>query len=469
MAAGYDTGASVVGTDPAYAQLEKRMAELKGPEVEELRRFYADHQLAEPGETLSRYISFAMVVGPPPHFSFLAPHDQLPPGALAIEGFQEVLADFYPHSGLGGDWEKLGPRYDREIARLRPSISPIVLVCTSYLREVLKPGGWRSFTVVVEPLVGARTNFRNIVDHYWVIVGTTADVPLDEIRHAFLHFLIDPLPIRFQALVDSKHELLQVAARAPRLPSAYQQDFVAFFTECLIRGIELRLRRPSQRTPEALEAALAEADRSGYILVRPLVAQLQKFEQAEPAMHYYFPELLKGIDVAAEQKRFQNFAFAPAEERQESAHTAEGPANELDRWLTRGERQLAMQDAAGAVETFQQVLVKYPDLPRGMYDLAIASVLTRDSQRARTMFEKLVAPSADPGAAPVPPEILAWSHVYLGRIHDVAGEREQALAEYHAAMAVAAAPQDAIAAAQRGIASGYKRSGTGASAEPRKP
>ena len=46
-------------------------------------------------------------------------------------------------------------------------------------------------------------------------------------------------------------------------------------------------------------------------MVRPFVTQLQKFEKAEPAMSLYFPDLMAGIDVEAERKRLQNFAFAP--------------------------------------------------------------------------------------------------------------------------------------------------------------
>lgn len=467
FAAGYDPGANDIFVDPAYLQLQKDMEALQGPEVDSLRKFYREHQVADPSEMLSRYISFALVVGPPPRFSYLFGHDQLPPEVLAIEGFQEVMANFYPGSGLNRAWARLAPRYGRPIDRLRAPMSQIVLVSTSYLRDVPKPAGNRSFTVVLEPLVGGRTNFRSFGDHYSVVVGTTSDLPLDEIRHGFLHFLLDPLPIRYGSLLDPKRELLSVAARAPRLPQAYQQDFTAFFTECLVRAVELRLRRAAAGQ---LEAALTEADRSGYVLERPLVAQLEKFEKSEPAMQYYFPDLVKGINVPQEQQRLAAVQFAPAETPVEQAHAiAARPVTELDRWLARGERQLAMQDAAGAAATFEQVLAKYPSQSRAMYGLARASVLQKNAERARTLFEKLVAAPAQPDAPAVDPAILAWSHVYLGRIHDVEGDRELAVKEYNAALAVDGAPEAARQAAQRGITAGYKHSASSSSAELRKP
>jgi hypothetical protein len=57
---------------------------------------------------------------------------------------------------------------------------------------------------------------------------------------------------------------------------------------------------------------------------------------------------------------------------------------------------------------------------------------------------------------------LAWTHVYLGRIDDLrfarsedSKDREQAIAEYRAALAVEGAPEAARAAAQRGVEKAY--------------
>jgi len=78
--------------------------------------------------------------------------------------------------------------------------------------------------------------------------------------------------------------------------------------------------------------------------------------------------------------------------------------------------------------------------------------------RARELFEQVVTGAAGgagstPGADPV---ALAWSHIYLGRMHDLDGDRDEALADYRAALAVTDVPEDARAAAQRGIEQGYQ-------------
>ena len=469
MAAGYDVEASGATATPALVQLRTDLEHLQGPAADALRQFYRDHQLADPGETLSRYISFALVIGSPPKFNYILSHDQLPPDVLAIEDFQEVLAKFYAEAGLDRRWANVEPEYNHESDRLQSPMRQIVLVSTAYLREVLKPEGGRSFTVFVEPLVGNKINFRNFGDHYAVVVGNTSQPPLDNIRHAFLHFLLDPLPLRYREIVESKRPLLEIAARAPRLPVVYQQDFIAFFTECLIRAVELRLRRLA---PAQLEAALAEADTSGYVLERPLVQQLQIFEKAEPAMHYYFPDLVRGIDVAAEQKRLQGIQFAAADAPEKAEDPRTEQMAELNRWLGQGDRQIAMQDAQGAAATFESILQKYPNLPRALYGLAVASVLQGNGERAKELFEKLVAapaPAGQPAAMTGDPRILAWSHVYLGRIHDLQGDRELAVKEYRAALAVQGAPEAARLAAQNGVAAAYTPAMKSSNAEPQKP
>ena len=82
--------------------------------------------------------------------------------------------------------------------------------------------------------------------------------------------------------------------------------------------------------------------------------------------------------------------------------------------------------------------------------------------RAPRSFSKSWSPpphtaATDSAGAPVTsdPSILAWSHVYLGRLHDFADERDQAVSEYEAALAVDGAPEAARAAATRGVSAPY--------------
>lgn len=460
-AAGHEADVSSAGSHPVRARIRGELLKQQGPATAAVRRYYREHLLADPAATLSRYISFALVAGPPPKFSYVLRHDELPPDVLAIEDFTDVLASFYREAQIERLWTQVAPEYDREIARLHAPVSQLVMSTSGYLRELIKPTSPRTFVVYVEPLVGAKTNFRNYGDHSAIVLSLGGELPRDEIRHALLHFLLDPLPGRYKPTVAAKKPLLDLAARAARLPAEHKEDFPAFLTECLVRAVELRMRR---LPPEKLATAIDAAEGDGYVLVRAFVRELAKFEKAEPAMSFYFPDLLHGIETAAETKRLQGVQFAAAlatearapEDAKPSAGARE--ASELDAWLTEGERQIASQNAAGAVAAFQRVLEKYPEQPRALYGLAVAAVLQGEAERAKELFHRLVARPVQRGAGTPAqdPLLLAWSHVYLGRIHDVDGNRELAVSEYRAALSVEGAPEAARQAAQRGIEKGYQ-------------
>jgi Tetratricopeptide repeat len=458
-AAGFQVDDSLLAQMPARRALRADLLKMQGPATDALRQFYQDHALADPGDTLSRYITFAIVAGPPPDFRLPENEELVPPDVVALDGFQEVLSNFYREARLGSRWTWVEPEYEPALESYRAALRRIVTASDAYLREIVKPNGGRTFTVYVEPLVGARTNFRNYGDQYSVVVGSGPEIPADAIQHAYLHFVLDPLVLRNRPLEYKKRALLTLAASAPRLPVEYDNDFISLIDECLIKAVELRLRH---LTGPELEAALHGDDESGFILVRPLVAQLQLFEKSGPAMSYYFGDLISGIDVDAEQKRLKGFVFPPVESGpgpQEHENSEAVLASELDRWLVEGNRELEQKDASAATATFERILAKYPNDMRAMYGLAIASVISGHGDRAKNLFEQITSASAsDAASASVDPEILAWSHVYLGRIHDLEDERDLAVSEYRAALAVDDGPADARAAAQSGVETAYKAS-----------
>jgi hypothetical protein len=306
-AAGFNSDESTLAEMPSRLALRTELLTIQGPATDALRDFYRDHKLNDPGETLSRFITFALVVGPPPRFNYLLEHEVLPPDVLAIEEFQEILQNFYKEAHLDLRWQRVQPEYERAVGRDQSPVRRIVIVSNGYLREIYNPKFGHTFTVYVEPLVGARTNFRNNGDHYAIVIGSGPEFPTAEVQHAYLHFMLDPLPLKYRNVLMQKKGILNAAALAPRLPVEYRSDFLAFSDECLIKSVELRIRHLK---PEELEKALVENDRAGFVMVRPFVAQLQKFEKSEPAMSLYFPDLIAGIDVEAERKRLQNFAFA---------------------------------------------------------------------------------------------------------------------------------------------------------------
>jgi tetratricopeptide (TPR) repeat protein len=467
-----------VGGSPGRIQLRQRLHGLHGPAVEAVRKFYSEHALGDASATFSRFVSFGLAAGPPPRFEFELRKDELPPDALALEGFNQILANFYREERIDQLWEHYLPEYQATVESLNAPVSQIVFTASNYLREIVRPDTGRAFSVYVEPLAGGKTNFRNYGDHYEMVVGYSSDSSLDDIRHAFLHFLLDPMVIRYRVQAAKTSPVLEYAARAPRLPLEYRDDVSAFFDECLVRAVELRLRKLS---PAALSGEIDQAEGAGFVLVRPIYAGLTGFEKAEPAMSYALPDLIKGINVDAEQRRLRAVKFSDAVSTDAKAADAAGaeqpatatgtagvasgagrpasPAAETGD-LAEGHRQILARNGPAAAAAFQRVLAANPNDYSATYGLAVASALMGDPGKARELFSKIIAaaqtPSAHPGAAQPDPTDVSWAHIYLGRMYDVEGQRELAVAEYRSALSVDGAQASARAAAQRGVDAGYE-------------
>jgi len=463
-AAGFDSSVVATNQSAGRAQLRERMRALQGPAVEALRKYYQEHALADPGVTFSGFVSFALAAGPPPKFTFEMRREDLPPDALALESFNEVLANFYRESQLDQLWQHYQPDYERGVEFYSAPLSEVAFTATSYLREILKSNSPRTFSLYVEPLAGRKTNFRNYGDHYELVVGPIADPPMDDIRHAFLHFLLDPMAIRYRTQAARAAPLLEYAAHAPLLPVEFHDDFSAFFDECLVRAVELRLRHLS---PADLASAIDQAESSGYVMVRPIYAGLSGFEKSEPAMSYYLPDLIKGIDVAGESRRLRGVKFAEAAPAGQApgkhgAAVAAAPkvsADPVEQDLAEGQRQISARNGPAAAASFERVLAAHPDDLRATYGLAVAAALSGNPDRARELFSKVIAASKSPqvgGSAQPDPANVSWSHIYLGRMYDVEGQRDLAVAEYQQALAVEGAPESARTAAQRGVETGYQ-------------
>lgn len=445
-----------------------------GPALSALRNFYHNHELSDPGATLARYVSYGLLMGPPPRFELSVSREDLPPDVLALEGFNDILAAWYEEAHLEQLYRRVRPSYERQASQLDHTLSQTTLLETAYVREILRPRRNRSFTVFAEPLVGPRSNFRTYAGRYLLVVDPQPESAADEIRHSMLHFLLDGLAMSHHPPLEGRKALLDVAARAPRLPIEYREDIVALADECLVKAVELRLQK---LPPARAEAALDAAEADGFVLIRAFYSGLESYEKGEDPLNAYYEILVRKINLAAEAKRLAGVKFAaagpaPTGESAKPAAPPPAPLSELDQWLLEGENQLADKDTKSARATFERILEKYPSVPRAQYGLAVCVIVDGEEDRGKVLLEQVVAEltrsaqapptrgttlagepgPALPASALTDPRSLAWAHIWLGRIYDQRGAHDLAGVEYRAALAVESAPQSALAAAQRGLA-----------------
>jgi len=87
---------------------------------------------------------------------------------------------------------------------------------------------------------------------------------------------------------------------------------------------------------------------------------------------------------------------------------------------------------------------------RAAFLLARIASLQGKMEDARAEFEQAVQSSHDP-------RILAWSHIYLGRILDIQEKREAAVEHYRLALAAGDPASDTRNAAERGLTAPYHK------------
>ncbi len=91
------------------------------------------------------------------------------------------------------------------------------------------------------------------------------------------------------------------------------------------------------------------------------------------------------------------------------------------------ERALASGNPAEAGKLAQEALQANEDPARAYFVLAKVASFNGDMQGAQTDFQKALDAAKDP-------RVTAWCHIYLGRILDLQGERDSAVAQYKAAL-----------------------------------
>ena len=455
-AAGYEGDINPDNWSAFRAQMREQLRAQHGPAVEALKEFYRGHQFRDPAAMLSRFVWFGLVSGPAPKFQPVLRRDELPPDVLDLEGFSEILSNYYTEQNIGRLWRRVQPLYDREIDKLHDPVAEILFQSGTYLRTVVDPARPRTFTLIVEPLVGRITNVRNFGDHYAIILSGSEAIPTDVVRHAYLHFLLDGLALQYPHVISVKRPLYEMGAKAPRLAADLKDDFPSWFGECTVRAVEIKLKKLS---PSERDAALETSDVGGYVLVRPIFLGLPGYEKSEPTFRDYFPDLVRAIDVKTEQTRDAGIQFAAVQEAAPAKDLAGESVTRLRvttvpndpeaiAALTEGEKRLSEKNPRAAEASFKSVLAKYPNQPRAWYGLGMVAVLDHDAQRAKEVFGRLTTGEY---AASQDPLVMAWSHIYLGRIFEDEGQLERAKSEYQAVLTVQGAPAQAQQAAQKGL------------------
>ena len=117
--------------------------------------------------------------------------------------------------------------------------------------------------------------------------------------------------------------------------------------------------------------------------------------------------------------------------------------------LDLAEMKLMQGDVNGASALAHQELDRHSgDTARADFLLARCAVMQRNVEEARHYFEETIRLGKDP-------RLLAWSHIYLGRMDDLENSRDEAVAQYQEALITRDGQLDTKEAAERGLKEPY--------------
>lgn len=451
-AAGYDADLDSPANHPLRLAVRKHLAAKKPDVLFDLRRFLRDHKPATAGAELSQYISFALSTDGPPDFKLRFLANEVPPDVAPLEGFRELMIRFHREADIDELWRQAQPAFEQAIARYHEPVTRAALEVNGYLRNVTSGYVGRRFQVYVD-LLGApnQIHTRSYADDYYVVVTPSPEPQTSDVRHAYLHYLLDPLVTKYAENVNKKKALADYAHGAPLLEEAYKQDFLLLLTECLIKAVEGRLAPASQR-----QAVVDQALGEGFILTPYFAEHLPLYEKQESAMRFYFTEMVDAIDFKKEERRLEKVEFATARAVRKAKPApvhAPPPLTGVARTLAMAEDLYRARDLAKARQAFLDALQQTDEKTlhaKAYYGLARIATLANDPELAERLFQKVLELAPEPADR-------AWCLVYLGRLNDLAGERERAAGNYKAALAVEGATPAARQAAEKGLQAVFKK------------
>jgi len=449
-ACGYDDELS--NSDPLRRQIRAEVAKAARDSDEAFAasnlmcQFYRDHTRPDPGRNLAQYISLSLYLDGPPNFVPRVTEAELAPDAMNVVGFAKLAAAFYDKAGLHGIWQRHREGYGKLAERYHEPLSKMLFNTEVYLKL---PSGYlgRGFTVYLEPMgAPGQVNARNYGNDYYVVISPGgSELKTDQIRHTYLHYLLDPLALKYPATIKRLEPLLESVKRAP-MDEAFKTDISLLVNECLIRAIEIRTEGTS-KTPEAVRAEDVQRSMDqGFILTRYFYDTLLPFEKDPAGIGSDYPDWLTNIDLGKEAKLASNTHFA-SDAAPELLHLSRPHEQRL---LITAEHRLAAGDLKSAQELAQQALNEnHEDRGRALFIMAEIASRNKDMAGAMGYFEEAIKVAQEP-------KVVAWSHIYLGRIYDLKEQRGAAVDHYRAALNAGATLPEVKAAAERGLQQAYE-------------
>ena len=214
---------------------------------------------------------------------------------------------------------------------------------------------------------------------------------------------------------------------APALDNAYKTNFQLLVTKSLAHAVQARMRYESE---ERKRQRIAEHLRQGFILAPYFFDKLEEYEKQPQAFRRYYETMIGDINMRHEAARIQNVKFAERLQARPRAprRVAKPQISEEDSLLSQAEGLLQLNELNRARRLYEQVIERNGQgIGQANYGLGRIALDEADPDLALEHFSA-AAEKADDA------RIRAMSHIYMGRIQDILGNRDQAEWHYQSAL-----------------------------------
>ena len=440
--------------------------------------YIAQHRMTGTEKDIAQYISLALYLTQPPDLETSVELTEMPPDSTQVVEIVPLVKAFAAAVDLNGIWLTVRHIYDDEVDKLHDPLTKMITNTNYYLKMPAATYSGRRFIVVIEPMLSPKmVNARIYGADYVVVVSpVNGEIHMNDVRHTYLHYMIEPLLLMRANAVDRTQPILKEIRDAP-LEFRYRSDTMMLTIECLIKAIEARTmdtgiaaykipagvqrsdlpkyqeaREAVERKQEAVRVATVQHDMAqGFVLTQYFYEQLLQFEKDPASLKDSIGEMVYSMDVDQQVHRARQTNF----DKQADEDVLERSKPRKLEGLDLAEARLADGDIAGASDLARQALnpkaetlQATADNARANFILARAAIMQGKVEEAISRFQTTLATTKDP-------RLLAWSHIYLGRILDLDCKRDEALAEYKLALENRDGQQDTRLAAERGVKAAY--------------
>src|SRR5229473_2606615 len=267
---GYDQ--ELNSSDPLRAQIRSEVAKAventAGAQdvIAPMCGFYRQRQAVDASRDLSQYLSLALYLDEPPAFTPKVKQAELPPDAGGVADMVPLMQAFYQKIGLHAIWERHRVRYGELTEIYHAPLAKMTFDTEIYLKMPSSGYLGRQFTVYLDAMgAPGQTNARNYGTDYYVVISPGSSLKMQQIRHTYLHYLLDPLALKNGGGIKRLEPLLDSVKSAP-MDDSFKSDISLLVTECLVRAIEARTMGSSKTAATERAKAVDGSVQEGFIL-----------------------------------------------------------------------------------------------------------------------------------------------------------------------------------------------------------